>query len=75
MNVVPIHGLLPAQFENLRAVIANNYDSHDELGFQFCVMQNGEPLIDIRSGWMITLGMTSSWKASGQTSRRPEKKD
>ena len=52
MNAVPIHGLLPAQFENLRAVIANNYDSHDELGFQFCVMQNGEPLIDIRSGWI-----------------------
>ena len=51
MNSAPIHGRLPDRFDNLRAVIEGNYDAHDELGFQFCVMQNGEPLIDIRSGW------------------------
>jgi len=51
MTSTPIHGLLPAQFDNLRAVIARNYETHDELGFQFCVMQHGTPVIDIRSGW------------------------
>jgi len=51
MSSFPLHGLLPASFDNLRAVIEHNYAEHDELGFQFCVMQHGEPLIDIRSGW------------------------
>jgi len=51
MNAYPLHGLLPAKFDNLRTAIQTNYDQHDELGFQFCLMQNGETLIDIRSGW------------------------
>jgi len=51
MSSFPLHGLLPASFDNLQAVIEHNYAEHDELGFQFCVMQHGEPLIDIRSGW------------------------
>ena len=51
MSSYPIHGHLPAQFDGLRTAIANNHTEHDELGFQFCVMQHGEPLIDIRAGW------------------------
>lgn len=51
MNTYPIHGHLPAQFAALRDVIAHNVTEHDELGFQFCVMQHGEPVIDIRGGW------------------------
>ena len=46
-----IYGDLPAKFDSVRSVVATNYSSHDELGFQFCVMQNGEPLIDIGGGW------------------------
>ena len=51
MSSFPLHGLLPEKFTALRDVISSNYAEHDELGFQFCVMQNGEPLIDIQSGW------------------------
>jgi len=51
MSSYPIYGYLPAQFESLRTVISENVAEHDELGFQFCVMQHGEPLIDIRAGW------------------------
>ena len=51
MSIYLIHGHLPAQFDGLRAVINDNVTEHDELGFQFCVMQRGEPLIDIRGGW------------------------
>jgi len=51
MTTYPIYGQLPAQFENLREVIATNHTDYDELGFQFCVMQRGETLIDIRGGW------------------------
>jgi len=51
MSAFPLNGQLPAKFENLRATIQNNYNQYDELGFQFCVMQHGETLIDIRSGW------------------------
>ena len=52
MTTFPLHGTLPAQFDGLRAVIAQNYTEHDELGFQFCVMQHGKALIDIQSGWV-----------------------
>lgn len=52
MNTAPIHGLLPDRFEKLRDIIEENYTAHDELGFQFCVMQNGTPLVDIQSGWV-----------------------
>ena len=51
MSYFPISGDLPAKFDELRSVIANNFTQHDELGFQFCVMQYGKPLIDIRAGW------------------------
>ena len=51
MSSAPLHGHLPAKFDTLRSVIQTNYDSHEELGFQFCIMQHGEPLIDICSGW------------------------
>lgn len=51
MSSYPISGHLPAQFDALRAVIAANHSEYDELGFQFCVMRRGEPLIDIRAGW------------------------
>lgn len=51
MNTYPIHGHLPSQFNDLRAVISDNHSQHDELGFQFCVMQHGELLIDICAGW------------------------
>lgn len=51
MSIAPLHGLLPAKFDNLRSVIDINFRDHDELGFQFCVMQHGESLIDIRAGW------------------------
>lgn len=51
MTDFPLHGELPAQFDSLRDVIANNFSSHDELGFQFCVKRHGETLIDIRAGW------------------------
>lgn len=51
MSAYPIHGDLPSKFENLRDVISQNHTEHDELGFQFCVMQHGKPLIDICAGW------------------------
>ena len=51
MSAFPLHGLLPAKFDGLRTAIAANYETHDEMGFQFCVMQRGEVLIDIQSGW------------------------
>ena len=51
MSSFPIQGALPAQFDTLRSVIANNHAEHDELGFQFCVMQNGQTLVDIYAGW------------------------
>lgn len=52
MTTFPLHGTLPAQFDGLRDVIAQNYADHDELGFQFCVMEHGKPLINIQSGWV-----------------------
>ncbi len=51
MTNAPLNGHLPAQFEDLKDVIAANYADHDETGFQFCVMQHGKLLIDIQSGW------------------------
>ena len=51
MSSYPIHGQLPSQFDSLRDVISDNVAEHDELGFQFCVMQRGEPMIDICGGW------------------------
>ena len=51
MSEYPIYGHLPSKFEALRSIIAQNYEEHEELGFQFCVMQNGQPLIDIGAGW------------------------
>ena len=51
MTTYPISGTFPAQFDGLRDIIATNQTEHDELGFQFCVMQNGEPIIDICAGW------------------------
>ena len=51
MSSYPINGHLPAQFDALRNVINANQTEHDELGFQFCVMQRGETLIDIQAGW------------------------
>ena len=51
MSSLPLSGILPAKFDNIRPVIASNYAEHDELGFQFCIMQHGEILIDICSGW------------------------
>jgi len=52
MTDFPLYGTLPSRFDNLRSVIQTNYDDHDELGFQFCVMQRGEVIIDIHSGWI-----------------------
>jgi len=52
MTNFPLHGRLPTQFENLRGVIADNFATYDELGFQFCVQRQGETLIDIRAGWV-----------------------
>lgn len=52
MSSYPISGDLPAQFSDLRDVIQKNHVEYDELGFQFCVMQRGETLIDIRCGWI-----------------------
>jgi CubicO group peptidase (beta-lactamase class C family) len=51
MTDFPLTGLLPTQFDSLRDVIATNFEQHDETGFQFCVMQHGDVLIDIQSGW------------------------
>ena len=51
MSEVIIYGHLPAKFEALRSTITQNYAEHEELGFQFCVMQNGKTLIDIGAGW------------------------
>lgn len=51
MSTYPINGQLPARFETLRDIIATNHTEYEELGFQFCVMQRGETLIDIRGGW------------------------
>ena len=52
MTSYPISGDLPAQFSDLRDVIQKNHVEYDELGFQFCVMQRGETLIDIQCGWI-----------------------
>ena len=51
MSEYKIYGDLPEQFSGLKSAIAHNYAEHDELGVQFCVMQNGETLIDIGAGW------------------------
>jgi len=51
MSSFPIHGTLPIQFETLRTAISRNHAEEDELGFQFCVMQRGEILVDICAGW------------------------
>jgi CubicO group peptidase (beta-lactamase class C family) len=51
MTDFPFHGVLPTRFTSLKDVIADNFASHEELGFQFCVQQHGETLIDIRAGW------------------------
>ena len=51
MNDFPLNGRLPSRFDSLRDVIAANFEDHDEVGFQFCVMQRGDVLIDIQSGW------------------------
>ena len=51
MSEFPIHGHLPSKFEALRPTIAQNHAEHEELGFQFCVMQNGKTLVDICGGW------------------------
>ncbi len=52
MTPFPIHGDLPERFDTVRDIISTNYEHHDEMGFQFCVMQNGETLLDIQSGWV-----------------------
>jgi len=51
MTDFPLNGHLPEKFDSLRDVIATNFAEHDELGFQFCVMQHGQTLIDIQCGW------------------------
>ncbi len=51
MTTYPISGNLPAKFDDLKSVIDNNHTDYEELGFQFCVMQKGETLIDICAGW------------------------
>ena len=51
MSEFPIHGHLSSKFEALRSTIAQNHAEHEELGFQFCVMQNGKTLVDICGGW------------------------
>jgi len=49
---IPLSGHLPPQFDGLHPVILDNYNEHDELGFQFCVMRHGRILVDICAGWV-----------------------
>lgn len=51
MSDYPLSGQLPDQFSSLHAAIDTNFSDHEELGFQFCVMQHGRTLIDIQAGW------------------------
>jgi len=51
MSSYPISGLLPPKFEAVRQAIAQNREQSEEMGFQFCLMQNGELLIDICAGF------------------------
>jgi len=51
MSNTPITGRLPNRFEAVRAAIARNQTENDEMGFQFCIMRQGEVLIDICSGY------------------------
>ncbi len=51
MTDYPLSGQLPDQFSSLRTTIDTNFTEHEELGFQFCVMQHGRTLIDIQAGW------------------------
>jgi len=51
MSDYPITGLLPPKFETVRTAISQNRAESDEMGFQFCVMREGEILIDICGGY------------------------
>jgi len=51
MSDYPITGVLPPKFETVRKAILQNRAEDNEMGFQFCLMQKGEVLIDICGGY------------------------
>ena len=51
MTDIPITGQCDTKFAAVKDSITSNFDQHEELGMQFCVMQNGQTLIDLCAGW------------------------
>jgi len=62
MSNTPITGRLPNRFEAVRAAIARNQTENDEMGFQFCIMRQGEVLIDICSGYADKAQTARFWR-------------
>lgn len=51
MADIPITGHCDDKFAAVKDSILFNFDEYEELGMQFCVMQNGHTLIDLCAGW------------------------
>lgn len=51
MSNYPISGYIAPQLDHIKDAIAQNRSENDEMGFQLCVMQKGETLIDICAGF------------------------
>jgi len=46
-----IHGVCPDRFAGVRAVFAANFETGQELGARFCLVQGGEVVVDLWAGF------------------------
>ncbi|WP_409433060.1 serine hydrolase domain-containing protein [Litorimonas sp. RW-G-Af-16] len=51
MTNIPISGHVAPGFEAVRETMLANFEQHDEHGAQFCLMREGEVLVDLCAGW------------------------
>ena len=47
----PIHGWTEPRFDGVRAALAENFESHGDVGAAVAVYLNGEPVVDLWGGW------------------------
>src|SRR5215203_82517 len=51
MSEPDVRGLCPPQFDRVRAAFADNFTRGEELGARFCLVRNGEVVIDLMGGF------------------------
>ena len=49
--MLPIHGWVAPGFDGVRAAFAENFEYHADIGAACCVYQDGEPIVDLWSGF------------------------